>query len=183
MKKWILALAAAFFTVSESFANPACAVCTVAIGGGLWIAQKLGVDNCVVGIWAGAMLAVLGYWLIRWADKKNWGRESLLRNGFLMALSISSVGFIYVSHLTYDPNVIWFLYIDSFLFSTLVGAAALIAGVHAYAWMKAHNGGHAHFPFEKVVVPFVFVLGVCLLLYYFPVCHCGKATQELPSFF
>ena len=34
-----------------------------------------------------------------------------------------------------------------------------------------------------VVVPFVFVLGVCLLLYFFPVCHCGKATQELPSFF
>ena len=33
-----------------------------------------------------------------------------------------------------------------------------------YQWMKAKNGGHAHFPFEKVVLP---VLALALLSIYF----------------
>ena len=56
----------------KSFANPACAVCTVAIGASLSIARKMDVKDEVVGVWAGAMLAILGYWVIRWFQKKNW---------------------------------------------------------------------------------------------------------------
>ena len=66
------------------------------------------------------------------------------------------LGFVYVKDLTYTPNVILgFLYMDYFLFTGLLGAAALVFGVNFYAWMKAKNGGHAHFPFEKVVLPIV----------------------------
>ena len=35
-------------------ANPACAVCTVAVGAALEIARRFGVDDSVVGVWAGA---------------------------------------------------------------------------------------------------------------------------------
>ena len=40
-------------------ANPACVVCTVAVGASLEIARRLGINDNVVGLWAGAMLAVL----------------------------------------------------------------------------------------------------------------------------
>ena len=53
-------------------ANPACVVCTVAVGASLEIARRLGINDNVVGLWAGAMLAVLGYWTIAWFEKKNW---------------------------------------------------------------------------------------------------------------
>lgn len=155
----------------KSFANPACAVCTVAIGASLSIARKMGVKDEVVGVWTGAMLAILGYWLIRWFDKKNWhfsGRDNLL-----MALSVASVGFVYFGELAYNPTLfLGFLYIDSFLFATLVGAIGFILGMKFYEWMKAHNGGHAHFPFEKVVVPVLTVFILSLIFHYYPSFGC-----------
>ena len=159
---------------SRALANPACVVCTVAIGASLSLAQKLGVDDCVVGVWAGAMLAIIGYWAIRWFDKKNWhfyGRDNVL-----MILSIASIGFMYMGNLHYNPSVIGFLYIDSFLLATILGAGTFIIAMRFYEWMKAHNGGHAHFPFEKVVVPVSAVLILSLLFNYFPICNCHTAA-------
>ena len=71
-------------------------------------------------------------------------------------------------------------FIDSFLFTTLLGAAVLIFGMHLYQWMKAKNGGHAHFPFEKVVVPVLLVLVTSVLIAYFPVCNCAKGEGIVP---
>ena len=48
-----------------AYANPACAVCTVAVGASLEIARQLGVDDSVVGVWAGAMLVMIGFWTIK----------------------------------------------------------------------------------------------------------------------
>ena len=41
---------------SYALANPACAVCTVAIGTSLEIARRIGVPDSVVGLWAGLYL-------------------------------------------------------------------------------------------------------------------------------
>ena len=65
-------LAALLLFPIKSFANPACAVCTIAIGASLEIARKMGVQDCIIGLYAGAMLAVLGYWTIKFFDSKNW---------------------------------------------------------------------------------------------------------------
>ena len=161
----------AVFVSAKAFANPACAVCTVAIGASLSIARKMGVKDEVVGVWAGAMLAILGYWVIRWFDKKGW--RFPYRDALLMILSIASVGFVYLGNLNYNPILfLGFLYIDSFLFATLVGALGFIGGMKFYEWMKAHNGGHAHFPFEKVVVPVLSVFILSLLFHYYPTFGC-----------
>lgn len=71
MKKLVLFLTAGLFYPSAVLANPACAVCTVAIGASLEIARKLGVADAVVGLWAGALLTLLGYWTILFFDKKK----------------------------------------------------------------------------------------------------------------
>ena len=156
---------------SRAFANPACAVCTVAIGASLSIARKMGVKDEVVGVWAGAMFAILGYWIMRWFDKKGW--QFRYRDHLLMALSIASVGFVYLGDLYYDPMVfLGFLYIDSFLFATLCGAFGFIGAMHLYEWMKARHGGHAHFPFEKVAIPVLTVFIISLLFHYFPTFGC-----------
>ena len=41
-------------------ANPACVVCTVAVGASLEIARRLGINDNVVGLWAGAMFSATG---------------------------------------------------------------------------------------------------------------------------
>ena len=73
-----------------AYANPACAVCTVAVAASLEIARYFGVDDSVVGVWAGALLALLGYWMIVWFDKKNWRFAG--RDFWLIALSVAMIG-------------------------------------------------------------------------------------------
>lgn len=91
MKSILSFLVLAALWPMKAMANPACVVCTVAIGASLEVARKLGASDAVVGLWTGAVLALLGYWAILWFDRKGWnfyGRDFLL-----MALSLSTVGF------------------------------------------------------------------------------------------
>lgn len=137
--------------ILPAYANPACAVCTVGVAVGLEIARNLGVDDGVIAVWAGALLALIGYWTILWFDKKGWNFK--FRNSLIMILSISMIAGVYIKDLTYSPKPILIFYLDPFLFCTILGALILIYSSVFYQWMKAKNGGHAHFPFEKVVLP------------------------------
>lgn len=167
-----IALLMILFTAKAALANPACAVCTVAVGASLEIARSLGVDDGVVGVWAGAFLVLLGYWTIKWFDKKNWNFK--WRNPIILITSVAMIGFMYISQMQYHAEVIGIFYLDPFLFSVLIGALVMILASDFYQWMKARNGGHAHFPFEKVVVPVAALLIASLYFNYFPICeHVG----------
>ncbi len=139
---------------TAALANPACPVCTIAIGASLEIARQLGVPDSVVGLWAGALLTLLGYWAIKFFDKKGWNFWG--RNALLIGISVAMIGFIYLGQVPYSP--VWIcgvLHIDPVLFGAILGMILFILTEKLYDWMKAKNGGHAHFPFEKVVLPVV----------------------------
>ena len=155
--------------IKSAMANPACAVCTIAVGASLEIARKLGVDDSVVGVWAGAFLVLLGYWTIKWFDKKNWHFKG--RDLIILVVSVAMIGFMYLSKLTYHAEVIGIFYLDPFLFSTISGAITLVLSSDFYQWMKRKNGGHAHFPFEKVFVPVAALFLLSAYFYYFPICQ------------
>lgn len=175
-----IVLGLALLLSSPAYANPACAVCTVAVGASLEIARSLGVDDAVVGVWAGGFLALLGYWLILWFDKKNW--HFWARDLLLMAISVGSIGFMYIGDLSYSPRVLGCIfYMDPLLFSTILGALVLIYSSKFYQWMKARNGGHAHFPFEKVVIPVVALGLASLYFYYYPI-SAGMGEDLLADF-
>ncbi len=146
-----------FFTAMlpcAAMANPACPVCTIAVGVGLDVARRIGVPDSVVGLWAGALLALVGYWTIKFFDRRNWHFRG--RNTIILALSIAMIGFAYLGAAVYNPVSICGAFVmDPLLFGTLIGAALFILTEKVYDWMKAKNGGHAHFPFEKVVLPVV----------------------------
>ena len=172
MKK-IFAFLFSLFLANDVFAQACTAVCPVAIGLLLVIAKKMGVEIEVVGVLSGALLSIVGYILIKIFNRKNW--HFWMRDKILMLFAISLVGFVYLKDLEYKPRLVWnFIYIDSFLFATLCGAVAHIAGVHLYAWMKAKNGGHAHFPFEKVVVPIVCDALMCYIFWGTSLCECKE---------
>lgn len=51
----------------------------------------------------------------------------------------------------YVPKVIGYVfYTDAILFSAVVGALTYVLSQKLYQVLKERNGGHAHFPFEKV---------------------------------
>ncbi len=170
----VLTLFLGLFSSVKAFASPACPVCMVTVGASLYLAEKSGLDKCVLGVWSGALLAIFGYFLIRYFNKKNW--HFYKRDFILMTLSVASIGFMYLGDLPYEPMIIGFLYIDSFLLSNILGALVFIFGIHLYAWMKAKNGGHAHFPFEKVVVPVLCTAILSTVFYFYPLCDCSTST-------
>lgn len=163
-----------FGFVGKAVANPACAVCTVAVGASLEIARRLGVDDGVVGVWAGAFLMILGYWTLKWMDKKGWNFKG--RDFIILSLSVLMILFMYISHLVYTPKAILVFWIDPFLFATICGALTLHYSSEFYQWMKRKNGGHAHFPFEKVVVPVVALVLVSWVFSCYELC-----ASELPD--
>lgn len=172
---FLLSLCAFLLMAGKALANPACAVCTIAVGASLEIARRLGVDDSVVGVWAGAFFVLLGFWTIKYFEKKNWNFK--WRNPILLLLCFSMVGFLYMGELTYHSEVIGIFYLDPFLFSTIVGGLLFIWSSDFYQWMKAKNGGHAHFPFEKVAVPVLALFLASLYFYHYPLCQ--KAIESL----
>ena len=71
-----------------------------------------------------------------------------------MLLSIAMIGFVYLGVVDYNPvSVCGVLVMDPVLFGTVCGALIFILTSKFYQWLKKKNGGHAHFPFEKVVLP------------------------------
>lgn len=156
MKKFLVLLFA--MTGGAAWANPACPICTVAIGAALPITRRIGVPDVVAGIWVGAFLTILGYWIIKFFDKKGWRFPG--RNALILALSVASIGFAYIGQVVYSPcNYFGFLSVDPLLFGTVLGSLLFIITEKVYDFMKIKNGGRAHFPFEKVVLPVV-VLGL-----------------------
>ena len=158
------------------YATPACAVCTVAVAASLELARYFGVDDSVVGVWSGAFLALMGYWLILWFEKKGW--RFWLRDYVLMFVSLSMIGFVYYKELVYSPEPILIFYLDPFLFSVLLGALALVLSNRFYQWMKVKNGGHAHFPFEKVFVPVASLTFLSIYFYNNPLCNKAAELYE-----
>lgn len=139
---------------AAAFANPACPICTVAIGAALPITRRIGVPDAVAGLWVGAFLAIMGYWIIRFMDKNGWRFAG--RNAIVLAASVATIGFAYIGQVRYSPcEYFGFLNVDPLLFGTVLGAVLFIVTEKLYDWMKMKNGGHAHFPFEKVVLPVV----------------------------
>ena len=159
--------------IKSALANPACAVCTIAVGASLEVARRLGVDDSVVGVWAGGFLVLLGYWTINWFDKKNW--HFAYRDAIIIVLSVAMIGFMYLGKLAYHSEVVGFIfYLDPFLYSVIVGAVVFILSSNFYQWMKKKNGGHAHFPFEKVLIPILLDAFVCWIFWGTALCECQE---------
>ena len=104
--------------------------------------------------------------MIKFCDKKGWNFWG--RNALLIGLSVAMIGFAYVGDIDYSPVWIWnVFYVDPILFGAIVGMVIFILVEKLYEWMKAKNGGHAHFPFERVVLP---VVALALASWLFCIC-------------
>lgn len=141
-----------------------CTVCTVVIIGGLGLSRWLHVDDTVSGVWIGALLVTIIYYSIAWLAKykiKFWGRDFLVSLIYYTAVFIP----LYTGKIIGHPlNRIWG--IDKFIVGATVGSIVFILAIMLYSWLKKKNGGHAHFPMEKVVIPIVSLLIVSGVFYF-----------------
>ena len=135
----------------------ACAMCVVAIGGGLSISRALGVDDAITGVWLGALLLALATASTAWIRKKfrfkfscaaviGYGSIYLLTIPFFIAYDLFSAG-----------GYIWG--ISRLLFGMITGSAALLLGIYIDKLLRDLKPDHkVFFPFQKVVIPVILVL-------------------------
>ncbi len=144
------------------FANPACAVCTVAMGAFLGVSRKLGVSDNVAGVWIGGLILMTYYFMVKFMEFKNYKFKFYKLFCAIMTLSIVPLMYKFVP---YGASII--LGIDGFLVSMFAGAVTFDVSQYFYQYLKAKNNGHAHFPFEKVVMAVLFLFIVSFLFKYF----------------
>lgn len=154
----------ALVPIKNVFSAPLmCTMCTVAVASGLGIARMLGVSDLVIGVWFGAIMFVLSEWGLYFLSKKN------VKNKIIKFLTfISSYILLVFPYVGKNPSILFnnkrIFFIDSFLFSTIIGSLVLYFSMKIYMYMKSKNGGHAHFPYERVVLP-VFLLLITSIIF------------------
>ena len=142
------------FSVITADAFAVCPVCTVAVGAGLEGARLLGVDDVITGIWAGGLTLSIAAWTANWMRKK--GVTNILwyvLNYIVYFLLLAGVYFVPAENpiVRFNQNCIWG--IDQFLLGTVVGVGVFYFMQRWYQNIKVRNGGHAKYPFQKVVMP------------------------------
>ncbi len=161
MSKFIFLLGM-FFPFS-AMANPACAVCTVAMGAFLGISRTLGISDVATGVWIGALILMTYYFTIKFIEYKKWTFKFYKIFWGLITLLLVPVMYEFVP---YKLNT--YFGIDAFLISMIAGAFTFWLSQVLYQYMKAKNNNHAHFPFEKVVLAVAFLLITSIIFNYLP---------------
>ncbi|MDD2758422.1 MAG: hypothetical protein PHD72_03580 [Patescibacteria group bacterium] len=155
------------FFVSALWALPAkavCPVCTVAVAGGVGLSRYFGIDDTITGVWIGALLASLTAWTMNWLEKKN---IKFFGDTVVIALAYYAITLapLYWSELAGHPfNILWG--VDKLALGVLFGSILFVLTEIFYEFLKKKNNGHAHFPFEKVILPIVILAALSAVFYF-----------------
>jgi len=138
-----------------------CPVCVVTIGGGLFIAKKLGIDDLLVSIWLSALNTAVAFWFASFMKNK------LLKNGFgwTIAFYFLTIGTLFFTkQIGHKYNT--FLGIDKVVAGTTIGFIISLVAIIIDRIIRIKNNGKVLFYYQKVVIPFVILLLTTLIFMY-----------------
>jgi hypothetical protein len=164
MKKIILLSTFSFLIFSKQ-ALAVCPVCTVAVGAGVGLSRWFGIDDSITGLWIGGLLVSIIMWTLNWFDKKEIHFK-------FRGVVVASIYFIltlvplYYSGLILSRVKLLYFWYDKLFLSIILGSILFWFGAKFYQYLKEKNGGYAHFPFQKVVMP-VSPLVIMSIIFYF----------------
>jgi cellobiose-specific phosphotransferase system component IIC len=168
MKKiFYAALPALALAVTPIYTYAICPVCVIAIGAGLGLSEYLGIDDTIAGLWIGGLLVAMILWTIDWFNRKKWWMSGHQWRDLLTALAyyILTIWPLWAKGLIGHPyHQFWG--VDKLILGITIGSIAFIIANLTYNDIKKKNGGHAQFPFQKVVLP-VSTLLVLSIIFYF----------------
>lgn len=149
------------FTTTTAFAI--CPLCTFAVGAGIGLAQYLGIDDTITGIWIGGLVVSLIAWTVYWLDKKNvhfYGRKISIT---IIYYGITIIPLYYYGIMGHTLNKMWG--IDKILLGIIIGSVVFLSGIIAHGQMKKNNHDKAYFPFQKVIMPVLPLIILSIIFY------------------
>jgi hypothetical protein len=145
-------------------ASAFCPLCVMAVGAGLGLSRWFGIDDTISSLWIGGLLVAVSAWTINWLKGKKVNFKGM---NFLTYLAYYAMVIIplYMTGIIGHPfNRLW--NIDKIILGIIVGSVALYYMEAGYDYLKKKNNNHAHFPFQKVVMP-VGALLILSFVFYF----------------
>lgn len=143
-------------------ASAQCPVCIATIGGSVLLSRYLGIDDLIVGIWAGGFILSLGLWTATFIKKtflkgQNWILTAIL--WITTVVGLKQAGFIGNPTCKIHNH-------DKLLTGIIAGTLVFLL---AYGLdlvlrkLNKKNPGKAFFPYQRVVIP-VLLLAVATLI-------------------
>jgi hypothetical protein len=147
-----------------NFAYAICPVCIVAIGAGVGIAEKYGVDDTIVGLWSGALIVAMAWWTVNWLINKNWKFRGMGSIVFVAYYLLTIVPLYYAGLIGKISNKFWG--IDKLFLGIIIGGILFYAGESLHFYLKSKNNNKVYFYFQRVIIP-VIVLILASVVFYF----------------
>jgi hypothetical protein len=140
-----------------------CPICTIAVGAGVGLCRYLGINDAISGTWIGGLIISLIAWTIDWLNKKN---IRFLFRKILVAIFYYAIIIIplYSWNIMGHPQNKLFG-IDKLLVGIIAGSIVFILSILFNDFLKRKNQGKAYFPFQKVVIPFLFLFITSLIFW------------------
>ncbi|HAP37300.1 hypothetical protein A2574_02430 [Candidatus Shapirobacteria bacterium RIFOXYD1_FULL_38_32] len=163
---FFILISAFLLFVSTAPVAAQCPVCIVTVGGGMFLAQRLGIDDLLVSIWISALNTAIAFYL---APKINSGvrRNKILQifaNPWILSILLYLTTILYfqfTNQLGVSTNKL--LGFDKIFLGQTIGLLTMFAGNYLYSYFKTKNGNKALFPYSKVVFPVGMVLLITLI--------------------
>lgn len=130
-----------------------CPVCIVTVGGGLYIAKKLGIDDLLVSIWFSALNTAFALWFASLMKKK------LLKRSLIWSVGLYLVSLWYLSftnQIGHPGNK--FLGIDKIVFGMTLGFILVYVSAFLDRLVRQKNHGKVVIFYQKVIIPVVILL-------------------------
>lgn len=146
-----------------------CPVCTIVVAGGVELSRWLGVDDTISGVWIGGLVISLSLWLVNWLKQKNINFRWL--SGLILVLFYAATFLsLHLKKMIGFPGCQKLWGYDKLLVGIVFGSLGFAAGTGLNNFLKKLNGGKVYFPFQKVVLPLVFLIILSVIFYYITKC-------------
>lgn len=163
-KKFIISSCVVLSSLIAKSALAVCPVCTIAVGAGLGLAEWLGIDDSISGLWIGALIVSISIWTINWLNGKNIkfkGRKILIFAAYYLIV----VGPLwYKGKIGHPMNRL--CGIDKLLFGIILGTILFSAGVIFHNYIRKRNGDISYFKGQKIVFGIVPLIIASIVLYF-----------------
>lgn len=165
----LLSIALPLVLLPTTAAFAICPLCSIAVGAGIGLAQWLGVDDTITGLWIGGLIVSLIVWTLGWLQQKNYTltryKKKVMQSAIILFYFVVIVLPLYwTGVIGHALNKLWG--IDKLLLGIMLGSTVFTLGVYGYLYAKKCHDGKAYFPFQKVVMPIVPLVVLNVVFFY-----------------
>jgi len=160
------------FPIGSVTVSAHCPLCVAGAAFGITLTRWVGVDDSITGVWIGALLGSMSFWLYSWLLGKKWKffkeNRKIFKPLIYIVIFASTLWSFYKFQLIIRMSQLFGL--DKLTFGMLTGSVVFyLVDILDNALIK--KNGKVYFPYQRVVVSlgavFVLSFAIYILINYF----------------